>query len=73
MHPSAGVRQPPAMAVGPRSHGHGITSPPIGPAGGQPAFKGTLAPGTKIMIGAIIVTVQKYLSQGESVIIRMYS
>ncbi|PWN36353.1 kinase-like protein, partial [Meira miltonrushii] len=43
-------------------------SPPYGgnsPAGGgQGAPPGTLAPGTQIMVGPIVVTVQKYLSQG---------
>lgn len=62
--PPAGVRQPATMPMGPPSH-QGMSSPPVA-GGGQPAFQGTLAPGTRVMIGPIIVTVQKYLSQGET-------
>lgn len=60
MNTMAGVRQPMRNAQ----------PPPPQPFGGeqqqqpQAAFQGTLAPGTRVMIGSIVVTVQKYLSQG---------
>jgi hypothetical protein len=41
-----------------------MTMPPP-PQTAQQPFQGTLAPGTRLMIGQIVVTVQKYLSQGE--------
>lgn len=58
----AAARMPPPPSAA------GMMSPPYGggtPAGGgQGAPPGTLAPGTQIMVGPIVVTVQKYLSQG---------
>jgi len=66
MQSQAGARFPPSMAAGtaqPPPSSHGMTSPPFG--GQQAAYQGTLAPGTRIMVGQIVVTVQKYLSQGE--------
>ncbi|MCO5589737.1 hypothetical protein L7F22_043705 [Adiantum nelumboides] len=58
---AARMPQPPTAAA--------MMSPPYGggaPAGGgqNGAPPGTLAPGTQIMVGPIVVTVQKYLSQG---------
>jgi AP2-associated kinase len=52
----ATIRMPPRQAA----QGPGVMSPPYA----QPAPQGTLAPGTRIMVGPIVVTVQKYLSQG---------
>lgn len=31
----------------------------------QQPFKGTLAPGTRVQVGAITVTVKRYLSEGQ--------
>ncbi|UZJ52853.1 hypothetical protein CBS101457_002173 [Exobasidium rhododendri] len=50
------------MAIGnarpPQASSHGMSMPV------QQPHQGTLAPGTRVMIGQIVVTVQKYLSQG---------
>ena len=77
MHPSVGARQP-NMAPGggyPSPASHAMARPPYGgghqqqqqPQQPQQAFQGTLAPGTRLMIGQIVVTVQKYLSQGRCI------
>jgi hypothetical protein len=48
----AGMQQQPQQRMG--------SMPPQ-----QPAYKGTLAPGTRVAVGNITVTVKKYLSEGK--------
>lgn len=62
MHPAAGARYATAAAGTAQTPPHSAMSPPYG---GQGGHQGTLAPGTRVMVGPIVVTVQKYLSQGE--------
>jgi len=56
------------MASGPQAAHYGAPVPQGGvgmmPPQQQP-FKGTLAPGTRVQVGSITVTVKKYLSEGE--------